>query len=86
MDEASSDIGSLNSENNENQKLITIGKCSHFYLLILGSGLFKLFSLILLGNNSITDVVLVYSVFVLLFLILILYKVYSFILVILFSE
>ena len=38
----------------ENQNIITLGKCSHFYLLFLGSSLSKLFSLFLLGNKNIT--------------------------------
>jgi len=49
-------------ENNENiiirkdnTKLITLGKCSRFYLFILISGLFKLLSLLLLGDNKIFE-------------------------------
>jgi len=38
----------------EKPKLITLGKCSRFYLLILGSGLSKFFCLVLLGKNSLT--------------------------------
>ena len=48
--------------NNENiiirkdkTKLITLGKCSRFYLYILISGLFKLLSLLLLGDNKIFE-------------------------------
>lgn len=36
----------------QNKKLISLGKCSKFYLYILGSALFKLLSLILLGNSD----------------------------------
>ena len=36
------------------RKIITLGKCSRYYLLILGSASFKLLSLVLLGNNGIT--------------------------------
>ena len=40
---------------NHSKKLITIGKCSRFYLFILASGLFKLFSLLLLGDNKVFE-------------------------------
>ena len=46
--------GSNNENNIENKKIITFGKCSRFYLLILGSASFKFISLALLGNNNIT--------------------------------
>ena len=45
---------SSDSTNYEKEKLITFGKCSRYYLLILGSGLCKLISLFLLGNNDIS--------------------------------
>ena len=34
------------------KKLITIGKCSHFYLYVLGTGISKIFSLLILGTNN----------------------------------
>ena len=44
------------SENlGNNKKLITIGKCSRFYLFILGAGSFKLLSLLILGANNIYE-------------------------------
>ena len=48
------DNTSTDSTNTENQKLITLGKCSRFYLLILGSGLCKLLSLFLVGTKNIS--------------------------------
>ena len=39
----------------QNKKIITLGKCSRLYLYILYSGLFKLLSLILLGDNIILE-------------------------------
>ena len=36
------------------RKIITLGKCFHSYLLILGAASFKFFSLVLLGSNSLT--------------------------------
>ena len=50
-----SDLSNLESSNLENGKIITLGKCSRFYLLILGSGFFKLFSLFLVGYKNVTD-------------------------------
>ena len=38
---------------NNNKCFISLGKCSRLYLYILGTGLFKIFSLILLGSNNI---------------------------------
>ena len=43
------DINNRETITTKNKKLITIGKCSKFYFYILGSTLFKLFSLFLLG-------------------------------------
>ena len=50
---------SNNNDSHENaekthkkKKLITIGKCSRFYLFILFSGVFKLLSLLILGDNN----------------------------------
>ena len=45
------------SDNNKNEpkRIITIGICSRFYLYILFSGIFKLLSLILIGDNKIYD-------------------------------
>ena len=40
---------------NNNKCFISLGKCSRLYLYILGSGLFKIFSLILLGSNNISE-------------------------------
>ena len=40
--------------NLEKKRLITIGKCSRYYLFILGSAIFKFLSLILLGMKNIT--------------------------------
>ena len=65
--------------------LISIGKCYKTYFFILGSALFKLLSLILTGDGK-NIKILVYSAFVQLSINLILLKVYSFILDILFSE
>ena len=48
----SSDMSSLDDININNKKIITVGKCSRFYLFFLGSALFKLFSLVLLGNST----------------------------------
>ena len=48
----SSDMSSLDDININNEKIITVGKCSRFYLFFLGSALFKLFSLVLLGNST----------------------------------
>ena len=42
-------------EKNNNKCFISLGKCSRLYLYILGSGLFKIFSLILLGSNNISE-------------------------------
>ena len=39
----------------QNKKIITIGICSRLYLYILYSGLFKLLSLVLLGDNKIFE-------------------------------
>ena len=45
-----------NAKKNEDyKKLISIGKCSRFYLLILGAGSFKLLSLLILGANNIYE-------------------------------
>ena len=45
------------SDNNKNEpkRIITIGICSRFYLYILFSGIFKLFSLILIGDYKVYD-------------------------------
>ena len=40
--------------NLEKKRLITIGKCSRYYLFILGSAIFKFLSLILLGMKNVT--------------------------------
>ena len=40
---------------NNNKCFISLGKCSRLYLYILGTGLFKIFSLILLGSNNISE-------------------------------
>ena len=42
-------------KNEDYKKLISIGKCSRFYLLILGAGSFKLLSLLILGANNIYE-------------------------------
>ena len=44
----------IQKENNrkKTQNLISIGKCSKFYLFIIGSGISKLVSLMILGNNN----------------------------------
>ena len=42
------------SEPRDKKCIITIGKCSRLYLYILASGLFKLISLLILGDNNIT--------------------------------
>ena len=41
------DIGNIG-----NKKIITLGKCSRYYLLLLGSASFKFISLFLLGNTK----------------------------------
>ena len=50
------DIDIEDAVNNENKckikKIISIGKCSRFYLYILYSAIFKLFSLIILGRDA----------------------------------
>ena len=49
----------VNEKNNKcnlkNCKIITIGKCSRYYLYILYKGLFELFSLLLLGTKNFND-------------------------------
>ena len=40
--------------NIEKKRFITIGKCSRYYLFILGSAIFKFLSLILLGMKNVT--------------------------------
>ena len=45
---------SIESTNVEKLKIITLGKCSRFYLLILGSIISKIVSIFLLGNKNIT--------------------------------
>jgi hypothetical protein len=54
MDEEDTDNSLINKENNikKTQKLISLGKCSKFYLFILGSGIYKLVSLMILGSNN----------------------------------
>ena len=49
-----SDIDNLNDENHGPKLPITVGKCSRYYLYILGSAIFKFLSLILLGIKNIT--------------------------------
>ena len=44
-----------NDKKNKHRRIITIGICSRFYLYILFSGIFKLLSLILIGDNKIYD-------------------------------
>ena len=47
-------FGSFGSEfNHEKKRLITLGKCSRYYLFILGSAIFKFLSLILLGMKNV---------------------------------
>jgi len=38
--------------NIKNKKIITLGKCSRYYLLLLGSASFKFISLFLLGKTK----------------------------------
>ena len=49
-DNTSADSADIEKPNN----IITLGKCSRFYLLILGSGLCKLLSLFLVGTKNIS--------------------------------
>ena len=42
-------------EKNVKKKIITLGKCSRLYLYILGSGLFKMISLFILGDGNISE-------------------------------
>ena len=50
------DINIVDIVDDENKctikKIISIGKCSRFYLYILYSAIFKLFSLIILGRDA----------------------------------
>ena len=52
--EGSEQDGDNNGSNIANKKIITFGKCSRFYLLLLGSASFKFLSLAILGDNNIT--------------------------------
>ena len=49
----------------KNKKPITFGKCSRFYLYILGSGSFKMLSSLILGANKDKENEFVYLDFVL---------------------
>ena len=44
-----------NDQKNEPKRIITKGICSRFYLYIIFSGIFKLLSLILIGDNKLYD-------------------------------
>ena len=44
-----------NDQKNEPKRIITTGICSRFYLYIIFSGIFKLLSLILIGDNKLYD-------------------------------
>ena len=52
--EGSEQDGDNNGSYIANKKIITFGKCSRFYLLLLGSASFKFLSLTILGDNNIT--------------------------------
>ena len=52
--EGSEQDGDNNGSYIANKKIITFGKCSRFYLLLLGSASFKFLSLAILGDNNIT--------------------------------
>ena len=47
-----SDNKESTSEEEKNKKFITIGKCSRFYLFILGSSFSKFFTILMMGNKN----------------------------------
>ena len=54
MSHAESFDSFISGLNIEKKRFITIGKCSRYYLFILGSAIFKFLSLILLGMKNVT--------------------------------